>query len=94
MNVSALRDISGGAVTGTNSYACPSEIFGGVLISADGTNAAVVTVRRNNAAGLIVFQMTTKTPLPVFAPFEADAVVHTVVTGTGASAQFFEWHNG
>ncbi len=92
--MNAIRDISGGAVTGTNSYACPSEIFGGVLISTDGTNAATVTVRRNDAAGAIVFQMTTKTPLPVFAPFEADATVHTVVSGVGASAQFFEWHNG
>lgn len=90
----AIRDISGGAVSGTNTYQLPKEIFGGVLISADGTNAATVTVRRNDAAGAIVFQMTTKTPLPVFAPFEADAAIHTVVSGTGASAQFFEWISG
>ncbi len=89
-----LRAISPGAVSGTNSYACPGEIFGGVLISTDGTNAAVVTVRKNDAAGDIVFQVSTKSPLAVFAPIEADATVHTVVTGTGATAQFFEWHNG
>lgn len=90
----ALRAVSSGAVTGTNTYPLPKEIFGGVLISTDGTNAVTVTVRRNDAAGAIVLQMTTKTPLPVFAPFEADAAIHTVVSGVGGSAQFFEWVDG
>lgn len=92
--MNAVRDISGGAVSGTNTYQCPSEIFGGCLIGTDGVNAVTVTVRRNNETGAIVFQVTTKTPLSVFAPFEADAAVHTVVSGTGGTAQFFEWHTG
>jgi hypothetical protein len=91
----ALRDISGGAVTaGTAVLACKSEIFGGAIISADGTNAVTLTVRKNDGAGAIVFQMTTKSTLPIFAPFEADAVVHYTLSGTGGSAQMFEWYDG
>jgi len=91
----ALRDLSGGAVgPGNGSLACPSEVFGGVLISTDGVNLVTLTVRRNDGAGAIVFQMSTKSPLPVFAPFEADAVIYYTLTGAGGSAQLFEWYDG
>ncbi len=90
---SCLRSISAGAISGTNSIECPSEIFGGCLISADGTNAVTVTVRKTDAAGAIIFQITTKTPLSVFAPFQAESTVYTVVSGTGGTAHFYEWFN-
>lgn len=90
----ALRDLSGGAITGTGTLGCPSEIFGGALISADGTNAVTVTVRKTDVAGPIIFQANTKTSLPIFAPFQAENPIHYAISGVGGTAQLFEWYDG
>lgn len=82
-----------GAVSGTGTLICSTRIVGGILISADGTNAATVIVRKNNAFGAQVFDMVTKAPVFVAAPFALGStqILHYDVSGTGAAAQFFEW---
>jgi hypothetical protein len=57
-----LKALTDGSVTGTGTLALPTQILGGVLITADGTNDATVTVQRNNSSGLTVFELVTKTP--------------------------------
>lgn len=81
----------GGLITGTGTVAVPSGIVGGINISADGTNAAVVVLRKNDASGEIIFSQSTKSPMLAVAPFNAAQTVYYSVSGTGASAQFFEW---
>jgi hypothetical protein len=88
-----LRPITDGSVATTGVMSVPSRIFGGALITADGTNNATVVVRRTDANGLQVFKIVTKSPMCVTAPFAMDGadVAHYSVSGTGAAAQFYEW---
>ena len=93
-----LKPLTDGSVTSTGSLTFTSGIFGGVLISADGTNAATVTVQANNSSGASVFELVTKSPIFVTGPIgildAAGAATQTgyySVTGTGAGAQFYEW---
>jgi hypothetical protein len=88
-----LRPLTNGKVTGTDTVACPSTILGGVMISTDGTNAAVVAVHVTSAAGTKVFDISTKTPMFIVSPIEAAENIYYSVTGTGASAQFYGWEN-
>jgi hypothetical protein len=86
-----LQSLTAGKVTGADTVACPSKILGGVLISTDGTNAAVVTVQKTDSGGAKIFDISTKTPMFVVSPIEAASAVYYSVTGTGASAQFYGW---
>jgi len=95
MNLIALTD---GRVSGTGTLtlegaASAGGKLGGVLITTDGTNAAAVTVQRDNASGKTIFSVSTKTPMMVTAPMDSEAtsVLYYSVTGTGAAAQFYEW---
>lgn len=66
-------------------------LFGGCLITTDGTNAAVVTVREDVSDGKILFYISTKTPGFFTAPIMSKSkVLYLSVTGTGASAFFYE----
>lgn len=88
-----LRALTNGAVDGTQTLAVKSGIVGGVLITADGTNAATVVVRRENDTGKPVIHVITKIPLWVTGPFHLEDAVaaHVSVSGTGALAQVYEW---
>lgn len=92
-----LKALNDGSVTGTGTFAFSSSyqggILGGVLITADGTNAATVTVQRNDANGKTVFKLVTKQPILIKAPIsmEGAQLGYFSVSGTGAAAQFFEW---
>lgn len=84
----------GGKSTGTKIIAVPTTIIGGILITADGTNDTTVTI--NKAPGGVagseaVFEIVTKSPLFVCAPFDAADHVQLAVSGTGAAVQLFEW---
>jgi hypothetical protein len=90
-----IKALTNGRISGTGTAIVASGMLGAVLISTDGTNAAVVTVQRNDASGKAVFSISTKTPLFVAGPIsleEADVAYYSI-TGTGAAAQLYEWIN-
>jgi hypothetical protein len=89
-----LKAITDGSVAATGPMKVPSGILGGVLVTTDGTNAAVVIVRRNDANGKAVFKISTKTPLFITGPIgmEGTQDAYYDVSGTGAAAQFYEWN--
>jgi hypothetical protein len=88
-----LRALTNGAMTGTDTLTVTSRIVGGVLITADSTNAATVVIRRLNDTGKPILDVTTKIPLWITGPFSTEEAlqVHVSVSGTGAEAQVYEW---
>lgn len=88
-----LRALFDGSITAPASAKIGSGILGGVLITTDGTNAAVVIVRRVDSNGKQVFKLSTKTPLFIKGPIGLEGVsdAYCDVSGTGAAAQFYEW---
>ncbi len=95
-----LLPLTAGAVAGSNTVTLTGQVsaagtIGGVLISTDGTNAAVVVLRKNDGSGTILFDISTKTPIFVVAPIRVDdtVTVHYAISGTGASAMLYEWHD-
>jgi len=88
-----LKALTDGNVTGTDTITCSSGIVGGVLISSDGTNAAVVTIQRDGSGGKTVFDFSGLEAQFITAPvsLEDTTNLYYSVTGTAAAAQFFEW---
>jgi hypothetical protein len=92
-----LKPATEASVAGTGTTVLESRILGGVLITADGTNNAVVTLRKDNSAGRIIYQITTKSPLFTTGPIsirDSNVTSQTIyydVSGTGASAMLYEW---
>lgn len=88
-----LRSISEQAIAGTGTLSCPAKTLGGVLISADGTNAATVKLRSDNSSGPVTFHLVTKSPIFVTGPFSnnGSVAVYYDISGTSALAQIFEW---
>lgn len=88
-----LRPITNGSVTGNNTLTIASQIVGGVLITTDGTNAAVVTVHRDDASGKEIFDISSKQPLWIAGPFSLEGTdqAYVTVSGTGAAVQIYEW---
>lgn len=90
-----LKTLSDGRVTGTGNYTLSSNnrangLFGGVLISTDGTNAAVVTV--SDVSGKKIFDISTVIPGFAVAPIHsATPYISFEIIGAGAAAQFYEW---
>jgi len=88
-----LRPLTDGKISGTGTVSLNyGRLLGGVLVSTDGTNAAAVTVRKVNASGERVFDISTKTPgFFCLSPIDAGAqTLYYSITGTGASAQLYE----
>lgn len=88
-----LRALTNGALTAADTVTVKSGIIGGVLITADGTNAVVVQVRRDDSSGKRIIDVTTKIPLWITGPFHLEDTerAYVNVSGTGAAAQFYEW---
>lgn len=86
-----LKDISGGQVSGTDTITCKGRICGGLAIVADGTNTGTVVLKNDNASGNVVLQFSTSTPVTIFAPFDCNENLYYSITGTGCTAQIFEW---
>ena len=84
----------GAALTGTATLEVPTGIFGGALITADGTNSATVTIREEDGSGRIIFDVDTTSSMPAFAPFKIRGnTIHYTISGTGASAKLYAWHS-
>jgi hypothetical protein len=88
-----LRPLTNGSFNGTQTLTVKSTIVGGVLITADGTNAATVVVQRQDANGKEIFEIVTKVPLWIAGPFslEGTEAAYVTASGTGAAAQLYEW---
>lgn len=88
-----LRALTNGAITVDATVNVKDQIIGGLLITADGTNNAVVKVRRENAEGKPVIDITTKIPLWITGPIslENTSTAYVNVSGTGAAVQVYEW---
>ena len=87
-----LLPVSDSSVTGTGTSTFQSRILGGVLITANGTNDATVTLQADNSSGTNVFKLVTKSPIFVAAPIDIGSQAgYYSVTGTGGAAQFYEW---
>ena len=90
-----LKSLTDGSIAGTGFLEIQSGIFGGALITADGTNAAVVTIAESSEKyekdGLAIFEVSSKTPIAPFAPYKSSRWVYYSITGTGGAAQLFEW---
>ena len=87
-----LNPVTDGSVTGTGTSTYPSRILGGVLITADGTNDATVTLQIDNSDGFTVFKLVTKSPVFVAGPISIGSQVgYYSVSGDGGACQFYEW---
>lgn len=94
-----LRALTDGAVSGTGTITVENRTLGGVLISTNNTNAAVVVVRVTDSSGHRVFSISSLTPGFHVAPIrlqgpndkQASQTLYYDISGTGASAQLFEW---
>jgi len=88
-----LRPLTNGSFSGTQTLVCKSRIIGGVLITADSTNAAAVTIQNTDGSGKYALQISTKVPLWLAGPFalENTETAYVSVSGTGALAQIYEW---
>ncbi len=80
-----------GRIAGTGTLPCPSRMLGGVLVSADGTNAGVVTIRKDSSTGAIIFDQSAIVPTFWQAPILASDVIYYSISGTGCTAMLYEW---
>lgn len=86
-----LKPLSDGRISGTGQLKLDNRIFGGAIISADGTNAAIVSIKNDDEFGKTIFSISTKSPAAVFGPFQGSESIYYSVSGTGATAQLYEW---
>ena len=88
-----LNALTDGKVSGTGELEVQSGILGGVLITTNSSNAAVVSVQRNDADGEKVFDLSTIAPALIIGPIsmKGTKTAYYSVTGTGASVLFYEW---
>jgi len=93
-----FTSLTSGAVSGTGTvvlqgYHQTGGIFGAAVITTDGTNAAVVEIRKNNASGELLLDVSTKQPMIETSLIRVSdtQVIYYSVTGTGAKVQLFEW---
>lgn len=89
-----LRSLTAGKISGTGTVTVPSRLVGAILVSTDGTNAAAIVLRKENASGAIIFDLSSKTP-GFFGPFPLESgntsTLYHDISGTGASAQLYEY---
>lgn len=96
-----LRPLTEGTVAGTGTLTVKSRILGGVLISTNNTNAVTVVIRTNDSSGYQVFDLSTLSPGFHIAPIrlegpdgsnvKATETLYYDISGTGGSAQLYEW---
>lgn len=80
------------AMSGSGTIQMNGYIFGGALITADGTNDATITIRENNSSGTILYEIVTKSPGAPIMPIKSNSKrIYYSISGTGAKAQLYEW---
>lgn len=84
-----LTPITDGRVSGIGTLIMSTGVLGGVMITADGTNDAVVVIRNNGPDGRKIFHLSTKNSIFVGAPIACCKEVYYDISGTGASAQIY-----
>lgn len=94
-----LTPLTAGKIAGTGTVQLQGSheeggLFGGALLTADGTNACVVVIRKDNSSGEILFDVSSKTPFFATAPIRVDGTktLYYSITGTNASAMLYEWN--
>lgn len=90
MSWKALTD---GAVTSTGTVSCGDQRFGGIILTADGTNVGTVTVQEDDGSGKTIFDFAGKLSQAIWCDIECRGTIFYTVSGTGASAQFFSRSN-
>ena len=92
MEAGHLATLTDGAIAGTGTIELSGYVFGGVDINADGTNAAVVVIRDQDATGVILLDSSTISGKTIFGPFRAPSgKIYYSISGTGATATLYEW---
>ena len=87
-----VNPLSDGSVTGTGTLPIESGILGGIVISANGTDSVTIKVHADNNDGEVRFQIATKSPMFIAAPFKLGSqVLYYSVVGTGGAVHLFEW---
>jgi len=87
-----LRALTGEKVTGTGTLDLTRKLLGGIVLSADGTNAAAVVIRKDSSSGDIIFDLSAKQPGYYLGwPIEAADRIYYSISGTGAFAQIYEY---
>ena len=86
-----LQPLTNGKVTGTGTVKMYGMGLGGVLVSTDGTNAAVVLIYDSaDATGDKLFDLSSKTPGAFLVPVQVTSgSIYYNISGTGASAQLY-----
>ena len=87
-----LREVSGGQISGTGTLTLGSKTLGGLNIYSDGTNAAVLVLRKDTSGGDIVYQISTLSLIfPVAPIYLGTETLYYSITGTNATAEVYEW---
>ena len=88
-----LRRLTAGSITGTGTLTVESQIVGGILLTADGTNAASVTLQRDTSGGTKIIELSSTISMWISGPFgmEETETLYYAISGTGGSAQLYEW---
>jgi hypothetical protein len=91
-----FRAISNGAVSGSDfiKLNVPA-VFGGVVVTLDGTNAGTVKIYRSDGTtkdtGKCLLSFSGKSAVPLLMEGEQADFIWYTISGTGASAQIFEF---
>ena len=76
-------------ITGTGTLACKG-FFGGAILSANGTNAATMIVREENATGTVLLHVVVINPVffDICIKCESGKIYYSI-SGTGASGMLY-----
>lgn len=79
------------AITGNGTVEMSGHTFGGVLITADGTNDATIIVRDGSSTGRFLFKLVGKTPGAILMPIRSNSkTLYYSISGTNAAAMLYE----
>lgn len=88
-----MKALTNGTISGTGTLTVDGYKIGAVLLTTNNSNAATVTLRRDNATGKKLFDLSSVTTIWVAGPIstEETQTVYYSISGTGATAQLYEW---
>ena len=93
----ALIPMTNGAISGAGTvllqgHHAPGGLFGGILLTTDGSSTATVEIRKNNASGEQIMSFDSEAPGLHLGPFKVNTtqVLYYSITGVGAKGQLYE----